>query len=639
MGGTGANTAAGARSALGAVALAGDTMTGQLNISSGGLLVTGNVGFGTSSPISKLDIFYTSGRRLISNYDDSLITIKASNDGNNPEALRLIGDRIQFSTGTTGSGTEKMRIDANGNIGVNTTNPATRLDVRANTNDIFQIESASHSTLTGLSVAAAFSRGNDGSGKLGAIFGWNNGGLAIAARGGIVFATGGSSTYSATSRVVDITDGGNVGIGTSVVSGRLHIGTATPSDNNALVFNRGVKPPSITSSQSAILCEWNAIGGSEAMTFMGDAYKFLDETGNTEFLRISSVGNIGIGTVPVSTSLTGALTIYKLHGADTVGNVPSVTGQTYSNNQSNLYLFGRNAGITVVSKFSEGGHLLFADDDSIRRGGVEYGHTTDTMTLLTAGSERITILSGGNVGIATTNPGTKLHVNDSVAAYWTGSSFTGGNPSIATITNSYPGGYDAALRFQMTGQSGINGQQRDVGYIGFVGTASWAADASADASMYVLTRNPSSNTVVERMRIDSGGRITTPGQPSFMARRTTGFTISVATVITYDSELGDRGGYYNASNGRFTAPVTGYYMFKAHLQPTTSGVSVNINFWVNGSATTYASVGTTSLSARGDIENVIVLPLNTNDYVEVVCSVSSSCGFDNHGIFCGFLIG
>ena len=43
VGGTGSNSATSTLTALGAVAKTGDTMTGQLNISSGGLLVTGNV--------------------------------------------------------------------------------------------------------------------------------------------------------------------------------------------------------------------------------------------------------------------------------------------------------------------------------------------------------------------------------------------------------------------------------------------------------------------------------------------------------------------------------------------------------------------------------------------------------------------
>ncbi len=57
-----ANAAYGqANSAYGAannrVLKAGDTMTGQLNISAGGLLVTGNVGIGTTSPSTKLHLY------------------------------------------------------------------------------------------------------------------------------------------------------------------------------------------------------------------------------------------------------------------------------------------------------------------------------------------------------------------------------------------------------------------------------------------------------------------------------------------------------------------------------------------------------------------------------------------------------
>jgi hypothetical protein len=76
---TQANTAYGqANAAYGAanntVLKAGDTMTGQLNISAGGLLVTGNVGIGTSSPAGKLEINGTSIDQLVLN--DSTSTLK-----------------------------------------------------------------------------------------------------------------------------------------------------------------------------------------------------------------------------------------------------------------------------------------------------------------------------------------------------------------------------------------------------------------------------------------------------------------------------------------------------------------------------------------------------------------------------------
>jgi len=88
-----------------------------------------NVGIGTNTPISPLDVTLVNSRRFLVNYDDSLITIKGGNNGGNPENLRLVADKLYFNTGTTGSGSEKMRIQADGNVGIGTTAPAKKLHV------------------------------------------------------------------------------------------------------------------------------------------------------------------------------------------------------------------------------------------------------------------------------------------------------------------------------------------------------------------------------------------------------------------------------------------------------------------------------------------------------------------------------
>jgi hypothetical protein len=62
---------------------------------------------------------------LLINYDDSVITVKGSNEFLNPEALRLVADNIRFNIGTTGSGTEKARIDSSGRLLVGTTSSPT----------------------------------------------------------------------------------------------------------------------------------------------------------------------------------------------------------------------------------------------------------------------------------------------------------------------------------------------------------------------------------------------------------------------------------------------------------------------------------------------------------------------------------
>jgi hypothetical protein len=83
---------------------------------------SGNLGLGTDTPLSKLDVVVGgSTRRFLVNFDDSIITNKASNNSSNPENLRVVAETVRFNTGTTGSGTERMRIDSSGNLLVGAT--------------------------------------------------------------------------------------------------------------------------------------------------------------------------------------------------------------------------------------------------------------------------------------------------------------------------------------------------------------------------------------------------------------------------------------------------------------------------------------------------------------------------------------
>ena len=80
---------------------------------------SGNLGIGTAgAPLSRLDVAVeaTLARRLLVNYDDSVITVKGANNSSNPETLRITGDNIRFNTGTSGSGTERARIDSSGSL-------------------------------------------------------------------------------------------------------------------------------------------------------------------------------------------------------------------------------------------------------------------------------------------------------------------------------------------------------------------------------------------------------------------------------------------------------------------------------------------------------------------------------------------
>ena len=91
---------------------------------------SGNLVLGNTSALGKLDVGLSgTSRRLLVTYDDSLVTVKSANNIANPEVLRMIGDTIQFNTGTTGSGSERMRIDISGNVGIGTSSPADILHI------------------------------------------------------------------------------------------------------------------------------------------------------------------------------------------------------------------------------------------------------------------------------------------------------------------------------------------------------------------------------------------------------------------------------------------------------------------------------------------------------------------------------
>src|SRR3546814_7711046 len=108
--------------------------------------------------------------------------------------------------------------------------PAANKDVR--------IVAAAHDTIAAPTGGLTFTR-TDG-GQLHSIFGTGDGGLAIAARASIIFATGGASGYSQTVECARITEGGNLGIGTGEPVSRLHVKSTNEIARLETTVPRGV---------------------------------------------------------------------------------------------------------------------------------------------------------------------------------------------------------------------------------------------------------------------------------------------------------------------------------------------------------------------------------------------------------------
>ncbi|OWP83835.1 hypothetical protein BWK59_08475 [Flavobacterium davisii] len=248
-----------------------DFVTRTNNTESMRVTSAGNVGIGSNSPLSKLQV--NNGGAAVSGISVRALAdwdaVSISHDGNTGYINAAgVENGLAFRTNSTGSGdylsnayTERMRLLNNGNLGIGTDSPAARLDVSAgvtgvqtvlnttgNINDFFQYNV--QNTSTGNKAQSGYSAtANNGTATTGfAWMGINNSGFNFPMAyniGGandvsyigsgqdmhiananntksIIFSTGTASTPFFNERM-RITNAGNVGIGTATPSRRLEL--------------------------------------------------------------------------------------------------------------------------------------------------------------------------------------------------------------------------------------------------------------------------------------------------------------------------------------------------------------------------------------------------------------------------------
>mgnify|MGYP001246033134 CR=1 FL=1 len=146
---------------------------------------------------------------------------------------------------------------------------------------------------------------------------------------------------------------------------------------------------------------------------------------------------------------------------------------------------------------------------------------------------------------------------------------------------------------------------------------------------------------------DTAGRWSSPLQPSFYAFQGPGGTTSTGP-IAFSSTRINVGGCYNTSNGRFTAPVSGNYMFFGHILHRGNGTTGNaeITFYKNGSNINSRGMAysvASQSSGHIPMQTMVIIPLAVNDYVQfgatVVAAGSDIYLADNLSHFSGYLLG
>jgi len=441
-------------------------------------LYNGKVGIGTTSPSQKLHINNSTASSVsyakFSNAQTGTTTADGFDVGVNTGVEAVIWQRENSNLLLATNNSERMRIDSAGNVGIGTTSPGAKLDVRVNgignsagdESDSVLFQGDRHDWIFKQIRTAATAD-------------WNSTTLRLQTRvdtsnmSSIDFVT--DASYN---RHIDINTAsnsfstrfahnGNVGIGTTSPGAKLNVA-------GDILINSGE------------YISWGTVGAT-SIEGSTASNKLQFRTNSSDRMIIDSAGNVGIGTtspnyklsVDDNTVTTIPKTLLQFDAASIADNGGyNIDFRTSSNNTADRYV-SRIRGIrestgalSQLSFWTESGSAL---------------------------EQRMTIRALGNVGIGTTSPNSKLHVYDATAD-------TSINVNTGT-GGSYP--KKTGISFGATSTS-LGGDAKFTGGAGIQAINTAASGNPTDLTFWTN----STGTPAERMRITSAGDtgigVTTP---------------------------------------------------------------------------------------------------------------------------------
>lgn len=541
----------------------------------------GNVGIGTTGPLEKLDVngaillaeSGVSGGVAGAAYLDQ-VGMRVLHDGatltSSPVGLGIATIRAAPNVALKNTGGPSLIVEA-GNVGIGTTSPGAQLEVEDNimanaiyndaANSLFHI-AGGNSTTDGANIE---------------LYGGSHASLANKAYYDAVLHTFRDQDADPTMLVLDSANlvssfpTGNVGIGTTnpiaLLESRSNVASSTPTVlrlsnfvsgaddlGTRLIFGSGGN--AYNSQHLASIVGQHSAGGNTQLTFRTNAGANYES--DTERMRIDHNGNVGIGTnAPVSG-------LHVLHAGSAPMRVKSTLATSaggslfYNNNDENMEI-GMNG--TSHPAAPSTAFVWTANNLPMRFG--------------TNNTERVRILAGGNVGIGTDAPTSKLHV--------TGSSAFDAE--------------DTAWTFDAGGADRL-GFVKKSGNFAVLAAGSGSPIVFSHSSVADLQGTAvSGQTITNRMVIDSNGKmgIGTDSPSSLLDIVAGSITVrGAASGINTQGVLQIGSTYTFRTNGHFvstgTAPTVGSGVGDCGTSPSIAGTdlkgSVTVGSVVNGGVCT-----------------------------------------------------
>jgi hypothetical protein len=418
----------------------------------------------------------------------------------------------------------------------------------------------------------------------------NNGGLGNEVGIGVNYLAKGAGGHHMTSSGI-YESGSNVGIGTSSPSYLLHLYKSSEPElclqNSAAVWRTGIN------------------SSSEYFIYTSNSYAMYFATSGSERMRITSGGNVGIGT---SSPQSIVHAVKSNSTAPTSGTTPNGYGLSFGAGE------GNNGGIWFSTDF--GGDQGISGIAGTRVSGYTTDlrfYTNDTNSAR-AFTERMRITSGGNVGIGTITPSTILELSTS-------------SPKITLTPTAYSGNYRTILGTRSGAEGVLQLGNNNPNYIvaGNTGTGGSLHFYVNAASDFITSTN---GTLA--MVLASSGNVGIGTSSPVSIGGYTALTLNNATtggILTFQQNGTNKGSIYNDSSNIYIGVNSGAAIFEtsgAERMRITSDGSVLINYTsnlgpkftvssnVNGLPTTSGTSQTNAaLRLRGGDNAVLDMGLNS----------------------------